>query len=235
MRTRLEFIDGETNIFAKLATINLGVVKEGLQIEGSKIAKVYQQEIRATEKSEWSSVSRDKKRRLTLEEKKAEFGAKHSKSTGLPIPPTKRGESSIADHVKFFAPPELEKLYVVIAGGHKGFRPIAYKDGIQVGYFGKYQGATSQATLEILDGLNDGRTIKVTDKMRDFLNMTLGISGGGIKKSTKTLHIKPRHFAEKARVKGASMAIDSLTRRYNKHFPMAVANIKVREVKVKTS
>lgn len=235
MQTSLDFRDNGENIFLKLATISNGLVKEGLSRESEKIAKVYKREIKSIESSEWSSYKHLKKgkssketKRLSVLRKKQKFGSKHNAKTGEPI------SGSIADHVKFYTPSDIDKLYAVIGGGHPTFRPIEYKNGVAVGFLEK-QSATTKETLSILDGLNDGKTIVITDKMRNFLNTTEGLRNGGIKKSTKKLIVKPRHFAEKARTKGASLAIPGIKRLYEKNFPNAVANIKVVEKRYKTS
>jgi len=230
MTTHLEFSDKGTNVFQRLANVSLGLAKDAMQIEASKIAKVYKREIRSTEPSEWGSFKdKDKgRRRLTVKQKKAKFGAKHSRRTGEPI------KGNIADHVKYYAPKELDKLYIVIGGGHPTFYPIKWEDGVAVGYE-KRVTATTQQTLEFLDGLNDGKTIEVTKTMRKFLNTTEGLYAGGIKKSTKRLHVKARHFAEKARARGMTNAITTIKNRFDKNFPKAIANIEVKEVRTKTA
>ncbi len=228
MRTRLEFKDGATDIFAKIATISNGLVKEGLQIEASTIAKVYKRVIKSQEKSEWSSFKGKKGRRLTVAERKKRFGAKHSRKTGEPI------QGNLSDHVKFYVPKDINKLYAVIGGGHPTFYPIKYKDGVPVGYMGRIT-ATTQETLDILDGINDGKVITVTPKMRKYLSTTVGLDYGGIRADTKKLVVKPRHFAETARSRGARGAVYSIAQRYERNFPKAVANIEVKEVKVTTA
>lgn len=247
MKTSLVFEDRGTDVFLKLATISNGLVKEALSVEASKISEAYKDAFEQEQPSEWSSYNakherftrnnkRSKRnakdatsttiaeRRLTLLEKKAKFGAKHSMKTGESI-----GTQNLKDHIKFYTTPNVNELYAVIGGGHPTFRPVQWKDGIAVGYLGS-QKATTKATLEYLDGINDGKTIVVTDKMRKFLNTTAGLQSGGIKKSTKRLVVKPRHFAEAGRTKGIANAIPSIIDRYNKNFPNAIANITVKQV-----
>lgn len=235
MRTHIDFTDNGANVFAKLATISNGLVKEGLQIEASKIAKVYKRVLKAEEKSDWSSFNDTKyakakklksARRLTLQQKKSMFGAKHSRVTGEPV------KGNISNHIKFYTPKEINKLYAVIGGGHPTFYPVRYKNGVPVG-FEKRVTATSRETLDMLDGLNDGKTITITKKMRNYLNATQGISG--IKKSTKKLVVKPRKFAETARARGAKGAIWSIKKRYEQNFPKAVANIKIKETRIESA
>lgn len=237
MRTHIDFTDNGSNIFAKLATISNGLVKEGLQIEASKIAKVYKRVLKAEEKSDWSSFNdtkyadgkkRKSARRLTLQDKKARFGAKHSRITGEPE------EGNISDHIKFYTPKEINKLYAVIGGGHPTFYPVKYENGVPVGFEDR-QTATTRETLEMLDGLNDGKTITITEKMRNYINATQGIKNGGLRKSTKKLVIKPRKFAETARARGAKGAIWSIKKRYEQNFPKAVANIKIKETRIESA
>ena len=254
MRTRLEFVDGSSSFFKEFEKANLGLVKEGLNKTSSDLSEVYKKIIKRQTPSDWSSTifkredrlrpkrsqakrmnkqyswsSKSNKtgRVLTLLEKKKTFGQKYSKKDATPVSYASGREGNIADHVKWYTPKELHSLYAVVGGGHKGFRPVKWEKGYAKGYL-KYEGGTSRKTLDILDKLNDGATIPLSRKQQRFLALTLGLTT-----MSKTIKIKPRYFAERARASGGQKALQTLIKMYNENFPKAITNIKYKVTQTK--
>ena len=227
MKVRMDFTDGATNFFDEFRKVSFGLVKEGLSRASSQLANEYVKEIKSETPSEWGAINQKGIRRLSLTQKKKQFGQKYSKKTGDPIVSAKKDMMNIANNVKFYVPKELDKLYAVVAGGHPSFRPVDYENGIPKGYLTKVSG-TTQKTLEMLDRLNDGATILLTKKQSAFLGRTKGITQTRPKKIT----IKARHFAERARSKGSARALQKVKNLYDANFNKAVANIKIKEKKI---
>lgn len=227
MRTRMEFVDGSSSFFKEFEKVNLGLVKEGLNKTSSDLSEVYKKIIKRQTPSNWSSTMVKSKRRLTLLEKKKTFGQKYSKKDATPVSYASGREGNIADHVKWYTPKELHSLYAVVGGGHKGFRPVKWEKGYAKGYL-KYEGGTTRKTLDILDKLNDGATIPLSRKQQRFLALTLGLTS-----MSKTIKIKPRYFAERARASGGQKALQTLIKMYNENFPKAITNIKYKVTQTK--
>jgi len=234
MRVRMDFRDEATDIFDKFTKLNWGLVKEGLSKASYNLADEYKKVLKAEAPSDWGAMSENGKRRLTLNEKKDRFGDKYSRKTGERIMRNGWQSGNIADHITWYTPKNLESLYAVVGGGHKGFHPIDYLNGIATGYRkiqigekskNEWITATSNETLDILDKLNDGATIVLTKRQKKLIGKT--------KKGSKSLNIapdiitfKPRRFAEKARALGGDRALASLVKMYEEQFPKAMNNMK---------
>jgi hypothetical protein len=226
MKVRMEFDDDATGMLLAFQKVNLGLVKEGLQRASSQLADEYKKVLKSEAPSEWGVTSFGGKRKLSVTERKQQFGQKFSKKTGEAMPHTKNKPANIADHVKFYTPPQLDALYAVVGGGHPTFYPIKYTNGIADGYLDR-QSATTQETLKILDKLNDGETRILTTKERNLFRYSVGFA------PHKVVY-KARHFAEKARAGGVSRAIQKIKNLYETNFPKAVNSIKAEPYKTGT-
>jgi len=227
MKIRMDFDDEATDMLEKFQKVNLGLVKEGLQRASSQLADEYKTAIKSESPSEWGSRSEGGKRRLSLSERKKQFGQKYSKKTGLAIVSSKDRPANIADHVKFYTPPQLDALYAVVGGGHKTFYPIKYKNGIADGHKSRIT-STTRATLDILDKLNDGDTRILSRKERNLFRASVGFA------PHKVVY-KPRRFAEKARANGRGRALQKIKNVYEANFPRAINAINKVPYKIRTA
>jgi len=227
MKMRMDFDDRATDMLLQFQKVNLGLVKQGLQEASSQLAREYKREIKSESPSEWGMTSVGGRRRLSLSERKKQFGQKYSKKTGLAIVSKKDRPANIADHVKFYTPPQLDALYAVVGGGHKTFYPIKYKNGIAVGHKSRIT-STTRATLDILDKLNDGDTKILTPKERNLFRRSVGFA------PHKVVY-KPRWFAERARASGSGRAVQKIKNLYETNFPSAVNAINAKPFKVRTA
>jgi len=238
MKTRMDFMDEGTDFMLELSKRSLGLVKQGLQQASAKVAKQYKIEIAKETPSEWGRASLNGKGYVSLNDRKDRFGDKHSDRTGKKIISSKKRHGNIKDHVTFYVPPHLTGLYAVVGGGHKSFQPRDYKNGVDVGAFGKRQTATSKETLAILTKLDQGEKRNLSGKQRRALANTVTKTKKGTyyfrnwKQVPTTIEFEGRFFVKRARQNSRTDALATIKKLHDSQIQKAANSIVVKPTRI---
>ena len=238
MRMRMDFEDEGTDFMLELSKRSLGLVKQGLQQASSKVADQYKKEIKSEAPSDWGRASLGGKGYVSLNDRKKNFGDKHSDRTGKKITSEADRQGNIADHVTFYVPPHINGLYAVVGGGHKPFYPRKYENGVDMGRYGKKQPGTSAKTLAILDKLDGGEKRTLSTKQRKALANTVIKTKKGQwlfqnwKEVPTTIEFKGRHFARRARQNSRADALATIKKLHDSQIQKATNSIKVKPTRI---
>jgi len=215
--------------------IHMGVAKESLSVAGNHVRVKARLAFAASQKTHWSFKIIDGKRVLTYQSRyKRLTGQRMVRATGAIDDPSNLSNFIVS---KLYEKP----MKVVIGGMHKGGPVQKYKDGLPNG-FTKIHGV-SKSTFEILERLDQGKTVQLTKKQQNLLKNT------EVKKWSKRLNkfifVKPffqdertvakyrkRNFMRKGFLNARGLIQDSMTTRYEKLVGKRVESLKLKVEKV---
>ncbi len=205
---KVDIYDTITPLLQQMIGRTRGLAQESLQVAGAHVAREARSSMNKMGHHWFNDVINGQYTIWSDENAMKILGKRISHSRGGGLNP-----SSMDSLIGFYLAPK--SLTVVIGGAHPRFRPIAYKDGLPNGYYGKTLSAVGSKGRAILHKLNTG---EITSEHP---------YAGGKTPIPGAIYEKDRNFMEKGYSLAKGAIERSLTDRFEKSFRVAVNRVDV--------